>query len=248
MDVANLAPSTANSLIDGYCDDFIALAAVLAQTLEQASLRGIDITDNVEKLRRISAGMNGLSAAIEAVIAPDAQSQDKQPQAKSAPKARRQRASSRNRPQPSLKGCNRSMPIRSVFQFLERMRKSGVIKVKLPDETMQFAFDQGRLTSCATSHQGKGDQLADHLKQLCDPAEVEEALLSSDSMDDKQVGEQVLRAGAATKAQIRQAQTTQLQTRFARACDATNARYAFLEASLDPSPGPSNSQTPAGAQ
>ena len=47
MDVANLAPSTANSLIDGYCDDFIALAAVLAQTLEQASLRGIDITDNV---------------------------------------------------------------------------------------------------------------------------------------------------------------------------------------------------------
>ena len=101
MDVANLAPSTANSLIDGYCDDFIALAAVLAQTLEQASLRGIDITDNVEKLRRISAGMNGLSAAIEAVIAPDAQSQDKQPQAKSAPKARRQRASSRNRPQPA---------------------------------------------------------------------------------------------------------------------------------------------------
>jgi len=234
MEVAQVSPETAVSLIDGYCDDFISLAAVLAQTLEQVSMRGIDISDSTDRLRRISSGMTHLSEAITAAIAAQATPRSRPKEATKAAHRRRTQ-DPKGKPQPSLKGCNRSMPIRSVFQFLERMRKDGVIKVRLADEILQFAFEQGRMTSCSTNSDSKGDLLADLLEDGCDDVQLPQLLQNIDKTDDARVREVTLQAGVATKVQINQAKAAQLRLRFARACDAPDARYAFLE-----SPPPAN--------
>jgi hypothetical protein len=68
MQVAQFPAAAANSLIEGYCDDFISLAVVLAQTLEQVSMRNIDISRSSEHLSRIESGMRGLSQAIQELL------------------------------------------------------------------------------------------------------------------------------------------------------------------------------------
>jgi len=242
MQVAQNAPEAANQLIDGYCDDFISLAAMLAQTLEQASMRGVDITANRENLRRISTGMSSLSEAIQAVIATDdegggvsgsnvsgSNAATAAPATTERPQRRRRRPGAPPAKQAALKGNNRSMPLRSVFQFIERMNKTGIVNVKLKDEALRFQFANGQLVACATNNQGKGDRLGDLLMDICDPGAIATVLRSSDTMDNSQVGEQVLRAGAATPEQVTQALTMQLKARFTRACDANEAVYAFLE-------------------
>jgi hypothetical protein len=60
--------SAANSLIQGYCDDFISLAAVMAQTLEQVSMRGLNFDESRPALERIERGMCSLAAAIHELL------------------------------------------------------------------------------------------------------------------------------------------------------------------------------------
>ena len=61
--------SAASSLIEGYCGDFVSLAAVLAQTLEQVSIRGIDIRASRAALERTERGMRQLADAIQELVA-----------------------------------------------------------------------------------------------------------------------------------------------------------------------------------
>lgn len=61
--------SAANSLIQGYCEDFVSFAAVLAQTLEQVSMRGIDLKQSRTDLERIENGMRNLADAIHDLLA-----------------------------------------------------------------------------------------------------------------------------------------------------------------------------------
>jgi hypothetical protein len=68
MQVGQFPASAANSLIQGYCDDFVALAAILAQTLEQVSMRGIDLKHSRPSLERIERGMQDLAAAIRELL------------------------------------------------------------------------------------------------------------------------------------------------------------------------------------
>ena len=60
--------SAANSLIQGYCEDFVSFAAVLAQTLEQVSMRGIDLKQSRTDLERIENGMRNLAEAIHDLL------------------------------------------------------------------------------------------------------------------------------------------------------------------------------------
>lgn len=64
MQVGQFPASAATSLIDGYCDDFVSLATVLAQTLEQVSIRGIKIDQSRLSLERIERGMREMAEAI----------------------------------------------------------------------------------------------------------------------------------------------------------------------------------------
>lgn len=51
-----------------YCDDFISLASILSQTLEQVSMRALDISNSTECLSRLESGMRELSEAIRDLI------------------------------------------------------------------------------------------------------------------------------------------------------------------------------------
>lgn len=68
MQVGQFPASAASSLIEGYCDDFVALAATLAQTLEQVAMRGINFDSSRESLQRIEHGMRELSDAIRELL------------------------------------------------------------------------------------------------------------------------------------------------------------------------------------
>lgn len=68
MQVGQFPAAAANSLIQGYCDDFVSLAAILAQTLEQVSMRGLNIDGSRPALQRIESGMRNLADAIQDLL------------------------------------------------------------------------------------------------------------------------------------------------------------------------------------
>lgn len=68
MQVGQFPASAASSLIEGYCDDFVSLAAMLAQTLEQVAMRGINFESSRTSLQRIEHGMSELAAAIRELL------------------------------------------------------------------------------------------------------------------------------------------------------------------------------------
>lgn len=68
MQVGQFPASAANSLIQGYCDDFVSLAAILAQTLEQVSMRGLNFDGSRPSLQRIENGMRNLAEAIHDLL------------------------------------------------------------------------------------------------------------------------------------------------------------------------------------
>lgn len=68
MTVAQFPANAANSLIGGYCDDFVSFATGLAQTLEQISMRGLDITESQERLERLERGMRDLADAVQGLV------------------------------------------------------------------------------------------------------------------------------------------------------------------------------------
>src|SRR5688572_29518403 len=68
MQVGHFPASAASSLIQGYCDDFVSLATILAQTLEQVSMRGISLEHSRPPLQRIEKGMRELADAIRELL------------------------------------------------------------------------------------------------------------------------------------------------------------------------------------
>jgi hypothetical protein len=70
MAVSHAFPaSAAKSLVEGYCEDFVSLAASLAQTLEQMEMRGLDVEPSREVLVRTERGMRGIADAIHDLLA-----------------------------------------------------------------------------------------------------------------------------------------------------------------------------------
>ena len=401
MQVGQFPASAAHSLIEGYCDDFVSLAAVMAQTLEQVSMRGIDIRRSHDKLTRIETGMRGLADAIQDLlergqVTPDLSSKletgnlparrtdqrvdgedtggfvppsdwilppsmledddDNDEATKStaaenatteltpdmlsslaagpkptehapqppaqppgpcepptfersseafglgrnhtrppAPQPTRQQAPStrpapqrrndghRNsavrsphsrrerqtreakqptqqvppaqppqsapptqpaqptpsaQPAPSaqpvddgaLRGTSQSMPVLSVFQFLGRTRKSGVMTIRLPDETMCFEFENGCVQACKSTQAISGERLGDLLLETtgCNPQDLAR-LLDGQNAQKAQLGELVVQSGLATNGQVLEALELQVRRRFARACAAPEAQYEFCD-------------------
>jgi hypothetical protein len=68
MQVGQFPASAASSLIEGYCEDFVGLAAILAQTLEQVVMRQLDIEKCRPALNRTEKGMRDLADAIRELL------------------------------------------------------------------------------------------------------------------------------------------------------------------------------------
>lgn len=131
---------------------------------------------------------------------------------------------------PTLAGINRDMPLRSVFQFVERTRKSGVVLVRLGGETMSFEFDRGFVQACTTDRSDADKRLGDLLVQtgVCSAQDILRLL---DEKDDEKLplGERVVRSKMATEGQVMVALEEQVRMRFERACDSESATYEFRE-------------------
>lgn len=329
MQVAQFPASAANSLIEGYCDDFVSLAAVLAQTLEQVTMRGITLSSSRAPLERIETGMRQLADAIQDLLqrqpakpprpapapaaapapppapAPSATkapspppatrpapaaprmnlgpsfgpgsprpapspapapphqpaqpaqpSQSTQPPPRLAPAGTRTttnrdlsrtpatptppRASQGNQAgaqpgqQPArpgaLRGNNQSMPVRSVFQFLGRMRKSGTFTVHIDHEVLTFEFQNGCVVSTTSSQGAPNERLGELLVELgfCERSALEAALQQQDAAGER-LGQFVIAERVASNGQVLEALELQVRRRFARACECRDASYEFLE-------------------
>lgn len=312
MQVGQFPAAAASSLIEGYCTDFIELASVLAQTLEQVSMRGIDIQPSRGNLERIEGGMRELSEAIRDLVergkvrgepadslafglpvreqpeptttitnsadwlSPTAL-QDSAEEAEEAPadsycqQLEQEFGASACEPSEDpivaelrameelqgvhdsdgdgsegdasqqdlddaetaagLCGSNQSMPIRTVFQFLERVRKSGTLTVQLADELLAFEFDNGCVQSCHTDNPDKSDRLGDLLIdfECVDEGRLKDLIRRSQGRSNLQLGELAVREGLATDEQIMDTLETQARRRYQRACDANEAIYEFVE-------------------
>tara|TARA_R110002072_G_scaffold174303_5_gene329536 strand:+ start:42466 stop:43824 length:1359 start_codon:yes stop_codon:yes gene_type:complete len=131
----------------------------------------------------------------------------------------------------ALNSTSASMPILTVFQFIERMRKSGVMTVVVADETMTFEFDYGCVQACSTNSTNKADRLGHILQEdgTCDADALRDILSQADGKSSLQIGELIVRANLATNNQVMDALETQARRRFQRACDAEDAAYTFVE-------------------
>ncbi|MCC7395786.1 MAG: DUF4388 domain-containing protein [Planctomycetes bacterium] len=332
MQVAQFPASAANSLIEGYCDDFVSLAAVLAQTLEQVTMRGITLSTSRAPLERIETGMRQLADAIQDLLQrqpakparaapgptpmpgaaptpppapvptptaakaptpaaatrpaptapkanvaptsgpggpraatapqpnqpnqPNQAQQPTQPPPRLAPAAARptpnrdlSRAATTPTPprsgqggasgaqpgqQPSrggaLRGNNQSMPVRSVFQFLGRMRKSGTFTIHIDHEVLTFEFQNGCVVSTTSSQGAPNERLGELLVELgcCQRAALEAALQHQDAGGER-LGQFVIAERVATNGQVLEALELQVRRRFSRACECRDASYEFLE-------------------
>src|SRR5690606_27096638 len=102
-------------------------------------------------------------------------------------------------PDKGLKGTNLSMPVLSVFQFIERMRKSGVMTIKLGNETMAFEFDHGYVQSCQTDKLDKKERLGDLLLERCigDAGRLRSVLANAAGQSQVRIGEVIVQSGLA---------------------------------------------------
>ena len=303
MQVGQFPASAANSLIEGYCEDFVSFASVLAQTLEQIAMRGIPIDQSRQHLQRIEHGMRDLSAAIHDLIerngggsAPllrqDARRQEPgravpaidasapfapgpvphaptangfaapgqpgmgMPQATilgetgptvlgeldpdemdgaAAPPHRGAAKPVGGTPVTSTEegfhGNSDSMPLRSVFQFLGRTRRSGFMRVVSGEEQMMFEVQNGCLiatTSTVSLPQERLDLLLIE-RNAGSAADLAPILERIPATQCERFAEAVVAAGAVTEGQIFDALAQQQSRRYSRACKAPTVSYQFFE-------------------
>ncbi len=248
--------ATANSLVQGYCDDFVALAAVLAQTLEQASMRSVDLRPSRVGMQRIEQGMRGLADAIRelldkqapmpkaatAATAPAAPAAAKdRPRAATSPELAKPRSSNQTRTlRPTgrpmqrggvLQGTTQSMPLLSVFQFVGRMRKTGTMHVHLPKEEMAFVLESGCIVFATTDRLVNEERLGDILIELesCTREQLDRMKELAAVVADDLFGQQVIETGVVTRPQVLKALEAQTKRRFSRCCKVTEASYEFVE-------------------
>ncbi|MGE3173751.1 MAG: DUF4388 domain-containing protein [Planctomycetota bacterium] len=313
--------SAASSLISGYCQDFIGLAASMAQTLEQVTMRNLELGESRDELVRVESGMRQLADAIGGVLARIAA-----PQREAAPPTRRaqgpaprhgapapgpapgpaqarptrgQRAAppgaprrpagglntplaregggaprpaarpgarpgprampiapagdtvppvdaavkrpvqptvdaTRVPPRPTatcmLQGSNDTMPLRSVFQFLSRMRKSGTLRVTLDTEEMTFDLSDGCMVATTSNRPPNAERIGDLLVELgfVDSFDLETfAKEYGDGL--RQLGGALVQNRRITEGQLAEALEQQVARRFRRAIAAPRATYDFRE-------------------
>ena len=303
MQVGQFPASAANSLIEGYCDDFVSFASTLAQTLEQVSMRGLGFEACRESLMRTERGMRELAGAIQELLErgttefntllvkqgenattarPSAPPRNPAPTGKSganakrpaplgprpstpvattatmppaAPRAPAERRASqverRASPGPTtpgtahgvssrepLRGTSQSMPLLSVFQFLGRMRKTGVMRVTLGNETLTFEMVNGCVQLAVSDNSPKDEQLGELLIEqgMCTRQAIAPLLASASSSNEK-LGNLVIQQKLVSNGQILEALELQVQRRFARACKNLNASYQFDECAPRPTDG-----------
>ena len=230
MQPSRFPAAAANSLIQGYCDDFVALAASLAQTLEQVAMRDIDFASSRSSLERIENGMRDLGEAIHDLLARGRKEAESaaattvaQPPATSRPAVKR------------LEGSATTMPLLSVFQFLGRLRKSGVVEVMSNDTRVTFRLQNGYIVDSDATPCQLDERLADLLVEqgIRTAADIQSLQANGQHQTDDELAHAVVAAGASAM-DVTEALTEQASRRYSRACRDPKATYVFHESNQAP--------------
>ena len=130
------------------------------------------------------------------------------------------------------------MPLLSVFQFLGRMRKTGIMRVTLGSETLTFEMVNGCVQLAVSDNSPKDEQLGELLIEqgMCTRQAITPLLASASSSNEK-LGNLVVQQKLVSNGQILEALELQVQRRFARACKNLNASYQFDECAPRPTDG-----------
>ena len=135
------------------------------------------------------------------------------------------------------------MPLLSVFQFLERTRKSGVLTVELPGETIRFGIASGCVQSCISSAPVAGERVGDLAVAagIVDSEAVEKAVremgVDKAQRDGRGLGDALVQRGLMTNGQLLELLEDQVRRRFRRACATHTASYAFTAGDAESSDG-----------
>lgn len=267
-DLQAFPPSAAASLVSGYCTDFIDLAANMAQTLEQVTMRGLDIGDSSEQLARVERGMRALADAIHDAlgkvgnaqkptgasgngskpvvtqkpavaaqakpvsVAPRVASSQPAPQGGAVASTQKSVAQAYRVQVPSsattLQGSTETLPMRSVFQFLSRTRKNGMLHVSLDQEKVRFQFVDGCLVGTSSTQSPSDEGLGNVLVELGFVAASEVTPIVRQHGDGKQrLGATLVQMGRISQEQLAQAVELQTSRRFQRIVACKLATYEF---------------------
>lgn len=232
-------------MLEGYCDDFVNLAASLAQTLEQVTMRKLPFDKNRTSLERVERGMRDLADAIGALLtsapARAAAGAPPRPATPTLPAARQQPADTAATTAPTttkaspdvptgkivMQGTTDDLPIASVFQFLGQTRKTGTLRVLASGETVTFTMTAGKIEATTTDRPPTAERLGDIL--------LEQGVLTRTQIEplvqqNQLLGGELVRRGLLTNEQLLAALRLQMQRRYERVAAARPANYVFYDA------------------
>lgn len=240
----NLPASAASTLVEGYCGDFIQLSASLAQTLEQVSMRNLPLGASRGSLQRVEQGMRELSDAI-GILLRSTEEGSGAPTRQADPTPRPSMETPVPGPTPAvtrptfeaepggdctIQGSSDSMPLMTVFQFLSRMRKTGVLEVALGDENLSFELVNGCVDSAETDRTPEPERIGALLvEQGIVNKERVEALALKQTESSGYLGMQLVNARLITRRQLVEGLEKQAKIRIRRTIKAKQATYEFHE-------------------
>lgn len=237
--------AAAKPLVEGYCQDFVSLAASLAQTLEQVEMRRIDLQSCRDVLLRTERGMRGLADAIHDLLERGLQSAPAEPPPAAPPASAPAAAPAAPEQSPldprhQLRGNTQTMPLLSVMQFLSRVRKSGTLHIDVGDEHITFDFVNGVIEASGSDQSAPDERLGNILIAMF-PAQRERLQPVLQRLEQRgnlrRLGTEVVQAGAASNGQVIEALEKQVQARYQRVVSAPIATYAFEEGERVPGDG-----------
>ena len=136
----------------------------------------------------------------------------------------------RNAPSEGLRGHTQAISIPEVLGFVASLRKSGVLRVKTPDEAFLIQLDQGEVIYAVGDNPPHGELLGELLiarGQLC-IADLEEVLAGGVGQG-AMLGSALVASGKVSAEHLRSALQHQVQSIFHRVFGAEDAVYQFDE-------------------
>lgn len=228
--------SATHTLLEGCCEDFVSYSATLAQTIEQVTTRQLDIERSRERLEALERGMREMAGRLRELLGAAATGpQGPAPvDTDAADKGAGPEGGSAAAPE-AISGCNKDLPLQSLFQMVGRAHKNGALRVQIIDETVTFEFDQGCVRSTSSTGCPANERLGQIAADLGFAAaeRVNEAAAQAASLGAR-IGDHLIGAGVLSYGQLVEALEEQVQRRYARACRSALATYTFEEGERPP--------------
>jgi Domain of unknown function (DUF4388) len=133
----------------------------------------------------------------------------------------------------TLAGKCPEFPLTSVLQFVVAQKKTGTLKIKLPDEVLSFQVVDGNIVHSSTDRPRRGERLGEI---LIENGHVTMhhfmAFVDSFRSENRLLGMAMVEKGLVTQDALTSALEEQMQTHFDRAFDADECSFEFFVSSL----------------